>query len=209
MLRMRVHKGKFTIGLAVAVFGVFVLLFYYVADAGHDEPRLIIIGDSLSTTHESWPNYLREMAPRWNVHVMAQNGRTVRDFSIPRDLWTNGTANETVIYFLGSNDILQRYDVAHARYRLQTHINFLLDRQFKVLLIIPPTLGVDSSVHNASTSKHRELFESYRGTRENLWVYDMDLIWDTSDTPDGIHPNANLSWKMAWYINIVLSMNIY
>ena len=196
------------IGLAAVAF-IAALLFYAFSEAGHDEPRLIIIGDSLSTTHESWPNYLRDRAPRWDIQVMTQKGRTIRDFSIPRDLWTDGQKKETVIYFLGGNDILQRNDIGHATWRLKTHIQFLLDRQFKVLLIVPPTFGVDRNTWGKSNEEHRALIKSFRGSNPNLWVYDMDNIWDTSETPDGVHPSAQLSWKIAETINYVLIMNIY
>jgi hypothetical protein len=194
--------------LAVLI-AVFCLMYFLRAVGGHTEPRLIIMGDSLSTTHESWPNFLREMAPRWNVQVMAQNGRTIRDFSMPRDLWTTGLTNETVIYFLGGNDMLQRNDIGHATARLKSHIQFLLDRNFKVLLIIPPKFNIDEAMFGRSVRQHRELIESYRGTNPNLWVYDMDQIWDSSHTPDGVHPDADLSWEIAAKINIVLYMNIY
>ena len=200
--------GKVRFAILFAVLGVS-LLHFFIADAGHDEPRLIIIGDSLSTTHESWPNYLREIAPRWNVHVMAQNGRTIRDFSIPRDLWTSGDRKETVVYFLGGNDILQRNNIAHARFRLQTHVNFLLERNFRVLLVMPPTLGVDSAIFGESNEQHRALVESYRGYHPNLWVYDIDDVWDTSETPDGVHPSAYLSMQIAMAVNMVLALNIY
>ena len=168
-----------TIRLGLLVFAVLVLVFVFsVADAGHDEPRLIVIGDSMSTTHESWPNFLRYLAPRWNIHLMAQNGRTIRDFSLPRDLWTPGDRNETVIYFLGTNDMLQRNDIGHARYRLRSHISFLLDRNFKVLLIVPPYLGAFQESHGRWMEEHRELIKGFRGTHPNLWVYDMEQVWD-------------------------------
>ena len=196
------------VGLLIGV--IFVALGYFlVADAGHDEPRLIVLGDSLSTTHESWPNYLRQLAPRWNIQVMAQNGRTIRDFSIPRDLWTPGDRNETVIYILGCNDILQRNDIMHATYRLKNHLSFLLDRNFKVVLIIPPRLEIDQKQYGQSIEEHRSLFESFRGTRENLWVYDLDNVWDTSLTYDGIHPTPALAYEIALVINMVLATNIY
>ncbi len=184
------------------------LLFVSPASAGHDEPRLIIIGNSLSTTHESWPNLLREIAPRWNIHVMAQNGRTIRDFSIPRDLWTTGNTDETVIYFLGSNDILQLNDVAHTKYRLQSHIAFLLERNFKVLLIMPPIFALDEDRFGASIASHRALFESFRSSDPNLWVYDIDHVWDSAETRDGIHPTQSLSMRIATAINWVLALNI-
>ncbi len=185
------------------------LFFVSPAIPSHDEPRLIIMGNSLSTTHESWPNLLRELAPRWNIHLMAQNGRTIRDFSIPRDLWTSGNTNETVIYFLGSNDILQLNNVVHAEYRLQSHVAFLLERNFKVLLIKPPTFAIDEAIFGASNASHRELFESFRGIDPNLWVYDMDNIWDNAETLDRIHPTQALSMKIAIAINWVLAMNIH
>ena len=205
---MKIPQGKAKYYAVLTVLLVAVV-YFFIADAGHSEPRLIVIGDSLSTTHESWPGFLREMAPRWNVHVMAQNGRTIRDFSLPRDLWTNGETNETVIYFLGANDILQCNLVGHARYRLEVHINFLLERNFKVLLIVPPSFGVDPEVFGESNEVHRALIESYRGSRPNLWVYDVDNIWDQSQTYDGIHPNAELSRNIAMAINYVLMTNIY
>lgn len=200
------HKAHYYLAFTALVAA---LLYYFIADAGHDEPRLIIIGDSLSTTHESWPGFLREMAPRWNIHLMAQNGRTIRDFSIPRDLWTTGDRDETVIYFLGTNDILQKNAIVHARSRLKSDIDFLLGRNFRVLLIVPPTLAVDDNMFSISTQEHRELIESYRDTSPNLWVYDADNVWDQSETPDGVHPSADLSREIAMAINMVLSMNIY
>ena len=200
------HKTHYSIAL-VAMVGF--LLYYIIADAGHSEPRLIIIGDSLSTSHENWPNYLREIAPRWNIHVMAQGGRTIRDFSIPRDLWTSGNKNETVIYFLGTNDILQKSAIGYAQHRLQSDIFFLLERNFKVLMIVPPTLDLDPGIFGKANEEHRALVESFRGTKPNLWVYDIDHVWDQSETPDGIHPSDTLSWKIASSINMVLAMNIY
>ena len=185
------------------------LLFFYVADAGHKEPRLIVIGDSLSTTHESWPNFLRDMAPRWNVHIMAQNGRTIRDFSLPRDLWTPGDRHETIIYFLGGNDILQRNAIEHATWRLRSDVTFLLARNFKLLLIVPPTFALDQAMYGKSNVEHRALVESYRGTHPNLWVYDIDEIWNQAETTDGVHPNADLSMEIAMALNWVLAMNIY
>ncbi len=203
-----VASAKTQWGILLAI--VLVLLVYLsVARAEHHEPRLIIFGDSLSTTLKSWPNQLRRIAPRWNIHLMAQNGRTIRDFSIPRDLWTKGDRNETVIYFLGGNDILQRNDIGHAKFRLQSHINFLLERNFKVLLIVPPNLNLDPELYDKANREHRDLIDGYRNTHPNLCVYDLDNVWDSSQTYDGVHPTPNLSYEIALVINMVLGMNFY
>lgn len=177
--------------------------------ASHNEPRLIVIGDSLSTTHESWPNFLRGLAPRWNIHVLAQNGRTIRDFDPPRDLWTPGDKHETVVYFLGTNDALQRDDVIHATYRLKNHISFLLDRNFKVLLVNIPQFDIDDAQFAKILAQHRALIASFSGTNPNLTVYDINTIWDSSHAPDKIHPDADLSRRIAVAINRELAAKIY
>lgn len=194
---------------ALFLAAIAMLVYFSLAEADPPVPRLIVIGDSLSASHDSWPKQLGRLAPRWNIQVLAQNGRTIRDFSLPRDLWTTGDANETVVYFLGGNDILQKYAVAHAEYRLKTHINFLLERNFKVLLIIPPTFGFEDEVHRKSNEAHRELIKSYRQTHPNICIYDMDNIWDKNETWDGIHPKPGLSYEIALALNMVLGMNIY
>ena len=185
------------------------IIFSSAANADHVVPRLIVVGNSLSTTHHSWPNELGEMTDRWVIHVMAQNGRTIRDFSFPRDLWTSGNQNDTVVYFIGSNDILQRNHVDFAKYRLQTHVSFLLERNFKILLVMPPSLGLDEQMFGESNRQHRALFETFRGTHPRLWVYDIDHVWDPTATSDGIHPTDELSNEIAQAINWVLAMNIY
>lgn len=196
------------LGILIATL-VAVLAYLSVAEAEPSMPRLIVVGDSLSAGPESWPSQLRRLAPRWNIHLMAQNGRTIRDFSLPRDLWTDGKTNETVVYFLGGNDIIQQYDVAHAEYRMKTHINFLLERNFKVLLIVPPTFGFENEIQRQSNEAHRALISSYRQTHPNICIYDMDNVWDGYQTIDGVHPKPGLSYEMALVINMVLGMNIY
>ena len=200
----RVHYAILLAGIAAVG-----LYYFYSAEAGHNEPRLIIMGDSLSTTHEGWPNFLREIAPRWDVHVMAQNARSIRDFSIPRDLWTNGDKNETVIYFLGANDILQCNRVDHAERKLHTDVDFLLERNFKVLLIVPPTLDLPEEIFVKPMAEHRKMIEGFRGYHPNLTVYDIDEVWDNAHTIDGVHPDAELSMEIAMAINMVLALNIY
>ncbi len=202
--------------LAVAVLAT--VLYLSISEAGQPPPRLIVIGDSLSASLESWPEELRRLASgTWNIQVMAQNGRTIRDFSIPRDLWTPGNVNETVVYMLGTNDMLQRNDIMHAKYRLRNHLSFLLDRHFNVLLVIPPQLDPrafspdatlsDVQAWNRSIKEHRQLFETFRGTHPNLRVYDLEEVWDSVATYDGIHPEVPLSQEIALRLNWCLWMN--
>ena len=114
-----------------------------------------------------------------------------------------------MVYFLGANDILQCNCVDHAKYRLNTHINFLLERNFKILLIVPPTLNLSEERFAKPMAEHRVMIEKFRGYHPDLTVYDIDEVWDNTHTMDGIHPDAELSMEIARAINMVLAMNIY
>jgi hypothetical protein len=72
------------------------------------DQRVIVIGDSISEHIYCWPNELRLENPQLNLQLMTQSGRTIRDFSIPRDL-RNVSEKDVVIYFLGANDALGSY----------------------------------------------------------------------------------------------------
>ena len=88
----------------------------------------------------------------------------------------------------------------------RTGINsvFLLERNFKVLLVTPPSFGLDEKKHGKSNREHREIFEAFRGTHPRLWVYDINHVWDPTETTDGVHPTDELSIKIAKAINGVL-----
>ena len=63
---------------------------------------VVVIGDSLSATEDSWPTYIYGH----HFSLMAQGGRTIRDFDIPRDIFS-GFPFTTAVYFLGANDATQ------------------------------------------------------------------------------------------------------
>ena len=85
----------------------------------------------------------------------------------------------------------------------------MLERNFNVLLITPPSLGLDEKKYGRSNRLHRALFEPYRDTHPRLWVFDLDKVWDPALTADGVHPNDELSIEIAHAINWVLALNIY
>ncbi len=177
--------------------------------ADSEKPRLIVIGDSLSVHHDSWPSFLRNIAPRWNILVHAQNGRTIRDYDPPRDLWTSAVLPETVVYFLGTNDVLQNTKITSAKYRLRNHLSFLLERNFKVLLVNIPVITAGAGQFDALLEKHRTLIESFRGTHPNLQVFDLNNVWEPERCFDGVHPDATLSNQVAEAINWFLALSVY
>jgi len=161
--------------------------------------RLIIIGDSISSTDTSWPTYIP------GAQVMAQPGRLIRDYQPPRDI--HSTTGERIVYFLGGNDIgnqsVHGGNPKIARQLLLDHLHFLTGRGFKVLVVIPPLFDI----HNLDQSnrKHRQMFKSLRGTIKGVEFIDINPVWDTSQTSDGIHPLPSLSKAIAHRIRARLA----
>lgn len=164
------------------------------------EPRLIVIGDSLSATASSWPVYME--APV--INLMAQIGRTARDYSPPRDLRPTH-AGDRVVYFLGGNDIgmqsVHNGDPGPTRIVVLDHLRFLTGRGFRVLLVIPPDFGFDLLAQ--SNRKHRNMFAAIE--LPGVTTIDINEVWDTDRTLQyGIHPDPSLSYDMAKAIERML-----
>ena len=165
-------------------------------------PRLIVMGDSLSAQHDSWPQH--GDFDKWNLQIMAQSGRTIRDFDVPRDLKAQ-RPGDTVIYFLGINDLY--YGSAHAELFLRTlpnmrlHFQTLDSKGFKTLVLLLPLIaaGTAKNWRNLRINMIREskLYDSFR-------FYDLQRTWRDEDTTDGIHPTVLLSRDMGAAIAGVL-----
>lgn len=169
----------------------FVFLLLLVSLPSAAEGRLIVIGDSLSSTATSWPVYAN------GVHIMAQPGRLIRDYQPPRDI--HSKTRERVVYFLGGNDIgsqsVHGGSAEVTKSFLLDHLRFLTGRGFRVLVVIPPDFGIDAL--DTSNRNHRRMFKSLRGTLKGVQFVDINPIWDKSLTSDGVHPLPELSYRIA------------
>ena len=145
---------------------------------------VLVIGDSISAQVHSWPTHLRDMTGD-NVMVMAQNGRTIRDFTLPNDLVAMPNV-DTVVYFLGANDVIKRTPIRTVAERALTQLRFLKDRNFRVIVVLVPDFGDVSQVN-------RILGNKARGLKMEI----ITLDWDSSLTYDGIHPLRSLSRQIA------------
>ena len=147
---------------------------------------VLVIGDSISAQVDSWPAYYREYTGD-NVMVMAQNGRTIRDFTLPNDLAAMPNVDK-VIYFLGTNDRLAGIPQPTIAARSLTHLRFLKDRGFSVTVVLMPG---DSVVNKVLRAKAKGL---------RMEIIDLSPIWDNRLTSDTIHPLPELSRTIADYI---------
>jgi hypothetical protein len=156
----------------------------------HAAGGVIVIGDSMSAQPTSWPTWLRENTGR-NVMVMAQNGRTIRDFTIPSDLQKDWNM-DTVIFLLGGNDIFNKTPDGLLKQRIVTHLRFLKDRGFRVIVVLlPPWYGKEKEVHEVNM---RLAFIAWS---MDIEVISIDAVWDTGGTYDTVHPLEPLSRSIA------------
>jgi len=151
---------------------------------------VLVIGDSMSAQVNSWPAYYREYTGD-NVMVMAQNGRTIRDFTLPNDLHADGNI-DTAIYLLGGNDMFMNTGPFMLAERVLTHLRFLKDRGFRVIVVkVPEFYGREAEIRKINGIITRKA----RGLK--LEVIDLMPIWDTHLTSDTVHPKPELSRMIA------------
>ena len=154
---------------------------------------VLVIGDSMSAQATSWPTYYRQITGE-NVKVMAQNGRTIRDFTLPNDLHADGNI-DTAIYLLGGNDMFLKTGPFMLAERVLTQLRFLKDRGFRVIVIkVPEFSGREKEIRKINGIIVRKA----RGLR--LEVIDLMPVWDTSLTSDTVHPLPALSRRIADYL---------
>ena len=164
--------------------------------------RVIIFGDSLSSTQNSWPVHIP------GAHVNAQPGRSVQFFDLPRDLVYNAKNKDCVVYMLGSNDIghqtVHNNSAKATEFYLRSHLSALTERGFPVLCVIPPIFGFDNL--KKSNFNHRQMFKKI--DIPGVKLYDLNKVWDKDGTVDGIHPGAELSEKIALALAVQINLLI-
>ena len=153
---------------------------------------MAVIGDSITASKTSWANRLT--TDEQPMYIMAQSGRTIRDYDMPRDWWARNY--RVVIYFIGTNDIIQDQSLMKVQRIFRQHIEFMQARRFKPIVILPPVYPdyVDSSLAirkmmKATCSNHK------------VSVIDLDEAWEPWWTFDGIHPTTQGQALMAQYIS--------
>lgn len=169
------------------------------------QPRIVVVGDSLSSTYTSWPQQLEQaMGMDININRLTQPGRTARSYAIPRDLvgevWG---IRSTAIYFLGTNDGFQNMYQPHVRRHINRHITMLVASGFNVVVVNIPVfhyayydLTVNKNYRSMIWREYRDNWE----TDERVTYLDSNTVWKPEDTVDGIHPNDELSYQLAGLI---------
>jgi hypothetical protein len=157
---------------------------------------IAVIGDSLTSVEHSWANVI----PR-QMYIMAQPGRTIRDYDMPRD-WV-AVQYKYVIYFLGTNDIIGGISFFKVQRTFRQHIGFMQVRGFKPIVILPP---VYPQAEQSSLVLRKMLASTCRN--HNVPTIDLEGVWEPDWTFDGVHLTNYSHLLLAEYINEQLKVLI-
>ncbi|MEV4582022.1 lectin [Nonomuraea jabiensis] len=119
--------------------------------------------------------------------------------------WLRTYTPRTVLLHIGTNDVLQNYNVAGAPQRLSTLIDHITtaapDADVFVATIIPLSNSGQESAARTFNAAIPGIVQSKVNSGKRVHLVDMHSKLTTSDLIDGIHPTAGGYDKMAaaWY----------
>jgi lysophospholipase L1-like esterase len=119
--------------------------------------------------------------------------------------WLRTYTPRTVLLHIGTNDILQNYNVSGAPGRLSTLIDHITatapNAEVFVAQIIPLSNSGQNSAVRTFNAALPNIVQSKANAGKHVHLVDMYSALSTSDLIDGIHPTANGYDKMAarWY----------
>lgn len=143
---------------------------------------IAVIGDSMTANPSSWANLIDDRGQK--MYIMAQPGRSIRDYQMPRDFYAYEGYYTDVVYFIGSSDIYDRTHFLRIERNINEHLSFLLERGFNVIVILP-------TIYEGRPVESRIVRSVMRRVCQKHGIPFIDLIevWDSSWTSDGAHPN--------------------
>ncbi|GIM97388.1 cellulose binding domain-containing protein [Paractinoplanes toevensis] len=119
--------------------------------------------------------------------------------------WLGATTPRTVLLHIGTNDILQNYNVSSAPNRLSTLIDHITaaapNADVFVATIIPLSSASQESAARVFNAAIPGIVQSKVNAGKHVHLVDMHAALTTADLIDGIHPTATGYDKMAavWY----------
>ncbi len=115
--------------------------------------------------------------------------------------WLRNTTPRTVLLHIGTNDILQNYNVSTAPQRLSTLIDHILTTVPDVHLFVATIIPIANSSQDAAARTYNAqlpaIVQAKVSTGKHVVLVDMHSALTTSDLADGVHPTATGYAKMA------------
>lgn len=128
--------------------------------------------------------------------------------------WMDAYQPKIVMLHIGTNDILQNYDVANAPARLSNLINNICAKlpaggKLYVAKITPLANTDQNQMVNNYNAQIPGIVQSKQSEGKPVYMVDINSVVSVSDLPDGIHPNAKGYGNMAqaWYSAVINDLN--
>jgi hypothetical protein len=125
--------------------------------------------------------------------------------------WLNASNPRTVLLHIGTNDVLQNFNVAGAPGRLSTLIDRITNTKPAADVFVAQIIPLSNSGQNAAVRTFNAaipgIVQSKVNAGKRVHLVDMHSALTTADLIDGVHPTAGGYDKMAavWY-NALLSV---
>jgi lysophospholipase L1-like esterase len=116
--------------------------------------------------------------------------------------WLRATTPRTVLLHIGTNDILQNYNVSGAPGRLSTLIDRITGTAPSADVFVATIIPLANSGQEAAARTFNAALSTIvRGKGQRVHLVDMHAALTTADLIDGVHPTAAGYDKMAatWY----------
>jgi lysophospholipase L1-like esterase len=119
--------------------------------------------------------------------------------------WLRATGPRTVLLHIGTNDVLQNFNLSGAPGRLSTLVDRITatapDAEVFVATIIPLSNAGQEANARAFNATIPSMVQSEANAGKHVHLVDMHSALTTADLIDGVHPTANGYDKMAaaWY----------
>ncbi|KOX28256.1 GDSL family lipase [Saccharothrix sp. NRRL B-16348] len=144
---------------------------------------------------ESLGDHDHEGHPGWRIDQIDANAVT----------WLRNTNPRTVLLHIGTNDVLQNFDLANAPARLSALVDKITatvpNADVFVATIIPLANAGQESAARTFNATIPGMVQSKANAGKRVRLVDMHAALTTADLIDGVHPTATGYDKMAtaWY----------
>ncbi|GIF09868.1 ricin-type beta-trefoil lectin domain protein [Actinoplanes siamensis] len=116
--------------------------------------------------------------------------------------WLRGTTPRTVLLHIGTNDVLQNYNLAGAPGRLSTLIDHITAAAPAADVFVATIIPLANAGQEAAARTFNAALPGIVGSKgQRVHLVDMHAALTTADLIDGVHPTAGGYDKMAatWY----------
>jgi hypothetical protein len=156
--------------------------------------------------------------PSWRIDQIANGGgpilfpQALQGTSDPGAIntWLSNYSPDAVLLMIGTNDIVQQFDLANATTRLSNLIDQITNQspQTQVLVAsIAPMVRANNASANIQVNNFNSqlpgIVSQKKSAGKNVSFVDVNSVLSTStaDLPDGVHPSsaANVRIAQTWY----------